>query len=281
MSFDYTIIGASGFVGKKISEQLNKEPCKIYCPKKDELIDYSQNLGVVIYTAGYGDCNKDPYNVVAASVALLSDILKNGNFDKLIYFSSTRLYMGMDDSREDNPGITVLNQDSRRLFNLAKMTGEELCRKSSKNIVIVRPSNIYGLALQSPLFLPSIMRDAILKNEVNMYVQPDYAKDYINVDDVVTYTLSLAKDENITDGIYNIASGVNVSAKDIAKALIDSTNCNIVWHSVPESIEKFPATNIEKIKNVIQDYNPSDVLLDIGKTIEQFRIELGSGDARC
>ncbi|WP_337242221.1 NAD-dependent epimerase/dehydratase family protein, partial [Proteus faecis] len=77
----------------------------------------------------------------------------------------------------------IHTSDNRRLFNITKLAAEEICLKSNKNITIIRPSNVYGTAINSSLFLPSIVRDAIQKKEINMFVSPEYSKDYISVND--------------------------------------------------------------------------------------------------
>lgn len=109
---------------------------------------FYKDTGIVIYCAGNGDCQNTPFNVFQANCALLSDILQHSKFNRLVFMSSTRVYMNGNDTQE-NADLVVCRDDARRLFNLTKLVSEELCLKSGKDIVIVRPSNVYGVALNS------------------------------------------------------------------------------------------------------------------------------------
>ncbi|MCV5223230.1 NAD-dependent epimerase/dehydratase family protein, partial [Escherichia coli] len=92
--------------------------------------------------------------------------------------------------------LLVTAGDNRKLFNLTKLVAEELCIKSERDVTVVRPSNVYGLALNSTLFLPSIIRHAINNGEINMFVAPEYAKDYVSVNDVAKACVLLAEKQN-------------------------------------------------------------------------------------
>lgn len=265
----YTIFGGRGFIGSEFVKTLRIQGHEVYIPKRDDKSIFLKNLGHVIYAAGYGNCQEDPYNVVDANLALLNRVLYQARFESLTYLSSTRVYVG-DNKSSENSDITISITDTRRLFNLSKLTAEELCLKSNRRCLIVRPSNVYGAAIESNLFLPSIIRDALNKGIVNMYVTEEYEKDYVYVGDVVNSTLELIQKE--VTGIINIAFGRNISAKQLAEVLIKNTNCEIKWH-VANDIDFFNKINIEKIKNLIE-YNPRCVLSDMESMIKNYKVLL-------
>ncbi len=269
----FTIFGGRGFIGSEFVEQLKSQGHDIFVPERDDLSIYNRDLGIVIYTAGYGDCKKDPFNVVEANLGLLSSILKNSKFSKLVYISSTRVYMNQLDSYEDCD-LKVCSSDDRKLFNLTKLAAEELCLKSGRDCLIFRPSNVFGLALNSPLFLPAITRNAINNNLVEMYVDKDYSKDYIYVSDVVKSILEILKKDTSKNKIINIASGTNVRAIDIADILEKETGCNIVWHSHVSTQEIFPVTDVSVMSDFI-DFTPINVLDALTGMIKDFKRELG------
>jgi nucleoside-diphosphate-sugar epimerase len=268
---NYTIIGGRGFIGAKIVELLEKQGENVWVPERDAPELFNKELGTVIYCAGHGDCENGPLKVLEANTILLARVLERCNFDKLVYISSTRLYMGQDSSGESDD-LSILSADSRRLFNLTKLVSEEILLRSKRNITIVRPSNVYGVALKSPLFLPSIVRNAINNGKIDMYVSPDYSKDYVSVVDVAEMTIKIAKDFNSTEHIFNIASGLNTSAKEITDILSINTGCKVVWHAHSED-ELFPKTDISKVVR-LYDYLPQSVLADLVKMIERFKLEL-------
>ena len=262
MSDKYTVIGGNGFIGGEIVSLLKEKGETVNVPVRDCKSLFSTELGIVIFAAGNGDCVKKPFEVFNSNTKLLADILEHANFTKLIYISSTRVYMEQEASSEDSD-LTVCYNDKRRLFNLTKLVAEELCLRSESNTVIVRPSNVYGTAIHSKLFLPSITRDAVNKKNVNMYVTPSYAKDYISVKDLVEMIYRIS--QGAKKRIYNIASGINTSADEIAKLLIEHSGCEISWHEGFMD-DHFPITDISSIENEF-NFKPRILAEDIQSMI--------------
>ncbi|ELH8610902.1 NAD-dependent epimerase/dehydratase family protein [Enterobacter asburiae] len=269
----YTVIGGRGFIGNEIVEQLKELKHDVWVPQRDEQTLFTKDLGTVIYCAGNGDCQNTPFNVFQANCALLSDVLQYSKFNRLVFMSSTRVYMNGSDTRE-NADLVVSEDDARRLFNLTKLVSEELCLKSGKDIVIVRPSNVYGVALNSPLFLPSITRNAINNGHIDMFIDRHYEKDYVSVEDVAEACINLSQNKNTSGNIYNIAAGYNISAEQIADVLVQTTNCTVTWHERSFPREVFPVNDISILKSVMPGYNPRNVLDDIENMVTRFRVEM-------
>lgn len=265
----YTVFGGRGFIGSEIVKQLNSLGHDVFVPKRNDERIFSQDLGCVIYCAGYGDCNA-PFDVLEANVSLLKCILQQAKFDYLLYISSTRVYMNQTSSSETT-NLTICSDDNRRLFNLTKLIGEEICLKSKRKVCIVRPSNVYGVALNSPLFLPSITRNAITSGKVDMYIPREYAKDYVSVHDVASCCINLASSQESYGEVINVAAGFNVSASEIANTLIKYTDCDVIWHEVRDFNEIFPTTDISKLKKYIASFSPKNVLSDLQDMVENFK----------
>ncbi|MGB0833771.1 MAG: NAD-dependent epimerase/dehydratase family protein [Psychrobium sp.] len=266
----FTVVGGKGFIGSELVSFLKLKGHSVFVPQKHDDKIFSEELGIVVYCAGHGDCQNNPAKVVESNLTYLSNVVEKSHFEKLVYLSSTRVYMGIEDSEECS-NLLVEYSDQRKLFNLTKLAAEELILRTSKNAAIIRPSNVYGLALNSPLFLPSITRDAILKGEVNMYVSPEYEKDYVSVVDVVTAIEKISL-MDITDKVINIASGVNVSAGEIAAILQSNTGCKVNWHKNTLD-DYFPRTNIEIAKRKLH-LKPAHVLDDLQRMIVAFKDSL-------
>lgn len=269
-----TVIGGHGFIGSEVVTLLSSLGHDLYLPEKNAPEIYTKDLGVVVYCAGNGDCATNPMKVLDSNVTLLSSILEKSKFDRLIYLSSTRLYIDGTTSNESDK-VIVSPEDTRRLFNLTKLTAEELCFKSHKNVVILRPSNVYGPAINSPLFLPMIVKNALTKNHIDMYVAPEYAKDYLSVKDLASVIAEFVsmKEWSGVD-IFNVASGENITAGAIATAIKSKTDCTIKWH--PGFVgEKFPPISIDKLQKRIK-YTPGHVLSDLDKMIEEFSVLLNT-----
>lgn len=270
----YTLIGGQGFIGTEVYAQLSTAGHSVKVPKKNDAALFEKDLGIVIYCAGHGDCVGNPLKVFDSNVSLLAKLIESGNFKRLVYLSSTRVYMGQDGSAETDD-VTISTKDQRRLFNLTKLVAEELCLLSSKDVIIVRPSNVYGTALKSPLYLPAITRNAINNQRIDMYVSKQYTKDYVSVKDVAGSICQLSQANDLSSKIYNIASGSNVSSLQIADILEAHTGCEVIWHDLDFTHEEqFPVTDITRITNEI-DYAPCSVLDDLPQMISAFKYELG------
>lgn len=270
----YTVFGGRGFIGSEICQQLEQQGNSIWVPERDDDSIFDVDLGTVIYCAGNGDCKNSPFSVFEANSNLLAQLLERAKFSRLVYVSSTRVYMNNGTSQESDD-VLVCVDDQRRLFNLTKLVAEELCLKSGREITIVRPSNVYGVALNSPLFLPAITRNAINHGKVDMYIAPEYAKDYVSVTDVASTTIALAKHPEAIGRIVNIAAGYNVTAQQIADVLQTYTQCQIIWHQVNFPREKFPVTKIDELKKLIEDFKPCNVIDDLKSMIDDFSVHMG------
>ena len=263
----FTVIGASGFIGSEVYNFFKIKGFDVHKVLRGETLAKNSCLGVVIYCAGYGDCKNDPSNVIDANLNYLKEIVNNYSYKRLIYISSTRVYLGSDSSSEFSD-IKIINSDSRKLFNLSKLCAEEICLNSSKDNVILRLSNVYGKAIKSPLFLPSIIRDAVSNGVVNMYVTPQYEKDYVFVGDVVDFIHQISIKEKLVSKIYNVASGVNTKAFDIANLIKSRTGCLVKWHDVSNE-DIFPLTDLKLINKEVS-WKPRNVLDDISEMIDIF-----------
>jgi nucleoside-diphosphate-sugar epimerase len=263
-----TIIGSNGFLGSNLSASLSHTPLDIFSPTRSDLAALKGDLGVVVYTAGFGICSSlsDLTKVVDANINVLSRILNNCSFSKFIYISSTRLYMGLDTSEEES-NLCISFSDNRKAFNLSKLIAEELCL-SLDNTYVIRPSNIYGPAINSSLFLPTIVRHAILNGHIDMYVPESYEKDYVSVSDVVGVITDLIVKDRPTYQIYNVGSGVNTSALEIANLIQSRLKCTIAWCENSTN-DIFPVTNIDRLKEEFL-FSPSSVLSDLDSMITDF-----------
>lgn len=260
-----TVFGAGGFIGSHMAAYAEKLDYEVFKPDWRNGVP-QQHLGTVIYCNGVGDCNR-PLDVMYSHVGLLSEVIKAGNFDKIVYISSTRVYMNSEETNE-NSKLLVCSDDKRRLFNIAKLAGEEVCRASDKDTLILRPSNVYGLALNSPLFLPSVVRDAIRKKEINLFVDRNYAKDYLLIGDLVKACFSLI--EKRCTGVFNVASGRNVSAEKIVDMIVRHTGCKIIWHG-GTSNEYFYPIDIAKISEALSCFQPAELMNELESMIFNFK----------
>lgn len=264
-----TLIGATGLVGTAIKLRAQENGVAVYEPRReDREFVLSSTHDHIVYCAGENNCAAgDEDNIVDANSFYIAELVARQNFEHLTYFSSTRIY-GESSKTDENDIIEFDFRDPRAAFNASKLSAEAICQRSKKPVLILRPSNIYGLSKTSKLFLPSITRDAVVKKHVNMFVPKNYSKDYINVSDVAFFSFDLSSRKEV--GVFNLASGQNVSAETIANILEAETECAISWRPFSK-VENFKPISASKIKKRYPSHIISKLEVDLVQLVRSFR----------
>jgi nucleoside-diphosphate-sugar epimerase len=263
-----TVLGASGFIGSHLSAELERRGLDVATPARDADLA-GRDLGTVFYCVGLtGDARRRPLDTVEAHVGKLSEVLGGCRFDRLLYLSSTRLYLGAPTGREDqtlrdDPG------DGGRIFNLSKETGEALVLQGRGAGPIARLSNVYGPDWKSENFLTEIVTAACRDGAVSIRDAPNSAKDYVHVDDVVQSLIGIASNG---EGVYNVASGRNVSHRELADALTAATGCEIEFAAGGEAVT-FPPIETSRLQSEFP-FSPRSVLEDLPELVESCREQL-------
>ncbi|WP_423707718.1 NAD-dependent epimerase/dehydratase family protein [Undibacterium sp. WLX3042] len=236
-----TLIGGHGFIGRHLQAQLRSLGWTIDAPLRNTPLA-QQDLGHVFYCAGLtADFRQRPYDTVEAHVTMLSEVLRHSTFSSLTYFSSTRVYAEAPSTTEDTV-LQVRSHIPGDLYNLSKLMGESLCLASQREVRVVRLSNVYGAGMQRQNFLAEVLTAAAKDKHVVFRSSPASQKDYIAVQDVVRCLPVIAS--HGTCGIYNLASGVNVSNAYIAAILQKlGVRCEFLENAPDIS---FPDINIAK-----------------------------------
>jgi nucleoside-diphosphate-sugar epimerase len=264
----YTVVGSTGFIGKNLLHFL-KERGENVLEVNRTLPNKNVSLGTVVYCAGFGGCN-EPQKVIDANLNFLLELLNTCSYERIFYISSSRLYLGSANGAE-NASLIISTDDKRSLFNLSKLTAEKLSIDNSK-FVSLRVSNVYGDAFKSPLFLPTIIRDALKNKKIKMFTSKEYAKDYINVFDVCSAIYLLSKKNVLSHDLYNIACSENVSADDILNEIAKHIDFSVDWLTTGVD-EIFPVISTERLRSEI-DFKPSSVIDDISHITNLFKANI-------
>jgi nucleoside-diphosphate-sugar epimerase len=266
-----TVLGASGFIGSHLSAELERRGLDVATPARDADLA-GRDLGTAFYCVGLtGDARRRPLETVEAHVGKLSEVLRRCRFDRLVYLSSTRLYLGAPTGREDET-LRDDPSDGGRLFNLSKETGEALVLQGEGAGAVARLSNVYGPDWESENFLTEIVTAACRDGAVTIRDAPDSAKDYVHVDDVVESLIAMARDG---EGIYNVASGRNVSHRELASALRAATDCDVEFAVGGETIA-YPPIDTARLQAEFP-FSPRSVLEDLPELVEGCRERLTAG----
>ena len=262
-----TVLGASGFIGHRLNERLGKLTLERYAPARDEGLS-GKHLGDVIYCIGLtSDFRSRPFDTVEAHVCKLLEVLRDCDFDSLLYLSSTRLYGAGEDSTTEENALRVAPPNPGDLYNISKAMGESIALNCGRRTRVARISNVYGGDFTSDNFLSTIIKEAIGKRMIVLQTSAASAKDYVSVDDVVNGLIQITTTGS--ERIYNLASGVNVSNGELVENLRSLTGCAIEFSPTAPTIS-FPPINIERMQNEF-NYQPSRVLADMAHLVELYK----------
>ncbi|CUR68341.1 NAD-dependent epimerase/dehydratase family protein [Achromobacter xylosoxidans] len=213
-----TVLGATGFIGRHLLARLRADGIACEAPGRNDAGLFDRPLGHVIYAIGLtSDFRGRPLETVEAHVCLLRRLIAGGNFDSLTYLSSTRVYAGASDTREQ-AALTVNPNHASDLYNLSKLMGESLCLHGGHpRARVARLSNIVGLRDAPDSFIDQLLEEGARDGRITLHTTLSSRKDYLYIDDAVDQILALAQSD--TTGIFNVAHGQGVDNRAIADCL--------------------------------------------------------------
>jgi UDP-glucose 4-epimerase len=178
---------------------------------------------VIVHCAGNANVSisvSDPGFDFRAGVSLLHRLLFGvrdaGVKPSVVFFSSAAVY--------GNPAALPITEDAKAQpispYGLHKRQCEELCeyfhRVEGIPTVVARIFSAYGAGLRKQLFWD--LSNKILKGtDVQLFGTGEETRDFIHADDVVQAVQLLASAQ--TGGIYNLASGEELSIRAVASIL--------------------------------------------------------------
>jgi nucleoside-diphosphate-sugar epimerase len=261
----HTVFGASGFIGRNLVARLVGDGHAVQTPSRDEIRAgaFDRDLGNAFYCIG-SDHWRDLHDLVEANFLIAKTILDTCTFSSFVYLSSSRVYLGAAEGREDLP-LALLPDDPGRLYNAAKMTAEAYCLAAGdKRIKVVRPSNVVGFAPTSVLLIPALIRDALIKKKMTFSIGRGSSKDYVGVDALVDFLITLCGPTPAQ--LYNFASQTNTTVWRIASKISELTGCEMEWMEGRPDI-CFPTISMkltcEHFGVRADSFNPVDMLPDL------------------
>jgi len=229
-----TLIGSAGLVGRSLLARLRADGWDVCDATHDPLSCCDHHLGHVFYCpAPVPDARQRPHDMLQSQVSLLGLLLQHGQYDSLIYLSSTRLYDGaLADTACEDAALALDPAQPRHLQDLSLALGEALCRQAASGRArVARMSCVYRDATDAEGFLACLLRDMAgisfgQPARLKVPTTAQRARDYVHLDDALRALLLIATAG--TQTLYNVASGVNVSNRDLFARLHALTGCEIV-----------------------------------------------------
>jgi len=264
----FTILGGRGFIGGALKAYLGNKGHDVRLMEPGEAIASQDNLGHLLYCIGLtADFRTRIPDTLEAHVCLLKRIVDQCSFDSFVYFSSTRVYAGSDDTAE-SATLCADPHSMSDFYNLTKLMGEAYCLQCGKaGMKIVRLSNVIGSDPESENFVNSLVREAAETGAVDLRSHPESEKDFILLEDVLGLAEKIAV--NGKQSVYNIASGKNITFQSVADAVCMAGNAELKTDfTLPKHC--FKPINIDRIKSEF-GFEAQDILPRIKPLIDQMK----------
>ncbi len=234
------LYGGSGFIGSHFQSMLNKisDDTKVFllphrksnneiksALKKFDAINSKNAQKSILYLGENNDitkANKSGLEYIKKNTERLKFILSNSK-SRIIYASSVAIY-GDSSERLHYPEDKV---EAANVYTNSKLECEKLVLQADG--IVARLSNIYGIGMSNKNIISDVLKQITCKgvNSINI-INGTPKRDFIHISDVTACLLAMTKIQE--KGVYNVATGINISMKDLSLMILESANllgCNI------------------------------------------------------
>jgi hypothetical protein len=191
------------------------------------------------------------------------DYLKKNLKCKLIYFSSSYVYSGLNKK--------IANEDDKvnpkHNFGIAKVFFENLILKNHKNSIILRLSSVFG---EGKAFFPNTIynfaKECLKDKKLTIWGSGNRKIQYIFIDDVAENTIKYFFSK---PGIYNLAGKEYISIKKVSKKIAIFFKANMIFKKKRDG-ETLPFMNINRMIKFTKNY-PSNFDKSLNKYLKSFK----------
>jgi UDP-glucose 4-epimerase len=221
------VTGSSGFIGKKLVENLERdghEVIKIDIAEGFDILNWDElknikQFDVLVHLAALSfvplsyEEPRDFYHLNLLGLVNCLELCRQNNAK--IVFSSSYVY--------GKPETTPINEKHPlQGFNPyagTKIIGEKICEDYNKyfNIktIILRPFNIYGHGQNENFLMPLILNQA--KTGRIELLDPRPKRDFVYIDDVVDAFEKAVENDTIDFESFNIGTGLSYSVEEVTQ----------------------------------------------------------------
>jgi len=275
----YNLIGRTSI---ELDLRSQKDVTKFFNLERPEVvINAAAKVGGILANKSF------PYQFLMENMLIQNNLI-NGAFisgiGKFIFLGSSCIYpkFAPQPLREESL-LTSSLEPTNEWYAIAKISGVKACQsikqQFGKDYTSLMPTNLYGyndnFDLNSSHVMPAMIRKFHESKEnnhisVNLWGSGKPLRDFLFVDDLadaVIYTL----ENKLTDNLYNIGSGNEISIKELAKKIqkIVGHKGEVIWdESKPDGAPR-KIMDISKIKNMGWTYT-TELNVGIEKTYKWF-----------
>lgn len=302
--------GRTGFLGTNIAKVLLERGATVYAHSTDlsspgffekntpNLIETAGDLRVsasipdgveyvfhcAAHTSGAHEMVTNPAAQITPNVFMnsnLADAAAKAKVKKFLFISSSAVYPDMEEAISEDQGF--VGDPPRTYFGPAwmKRYTEKLLefyyRQCGMEVVIIRPSNVYGpysgFDPQRAHVLPALIRKFVEKqNPIEVWGSPDVVRDFIYSDDFVRGILTTFEKSSGYD-VFNIASGHQYTIHESVQNIKELTwyNGTITYNSSKPMTIGSRIIDTAKAEKVLQFKASTSFREGLQKTIDWYR----------
>ena len=274
------ITGASGLIGTALIDRLRGASNFIFCQSRSSYTDESgvkwikhdlisdswdtqflPNIDVIYHLAGQTStyvARQNPIADLSANVLSLLNILeffKMQAYPPFIVLAGTVTEVGLTNQlpiNENFPDLPIT------FYDLSKLTAEKYLKLYIKEKFIngccLRLPNIFGSLQSSKMFdrgiIDKVYNRAISEQNINLYGDCNYIRDYLFIDDVVSALVLAPENIERTNGrMFCLGSGHGVTLKDAflkviaIAALVTGKKVDLVSVPLPDGLSPIEFRN--------------------------------------
>ena len=278
------ILGASGFIGKALSDELNKlkknfiglssKECNLV---ENNSVDLIQNLindnDTLVFISAIAPCKDE--EMYEKNITMIDNFIKGISQTKI----SNILYISSDAVYEDSMSLISENNNKTSSNMHAKMhkKREEIlinyCNTNNLGLTILRPTLVYGPGDTHNGYGPNqFIRDINNNKDILLFGEGEEKRDHIYITDVIKVIISAI--DNQIFGNFTLATGKVFSFYDIAKIIckakgISENRIKFKKRVGPMPHNGYRAFNISELRNKFYNLKITDIELGIKNSIEK------------
>jgi UDP-glucose 4-epimerase len=291
------IIGASGFIGKNLTENLIRKGYdvipvffsrEVYYPRSVRINDFLRNreaVEIVIFAAGNSNhLIKDPEFLISVEkdTKYIQRVFGEVSFSKAILLSSAAVYYGYKGvvTEETCPRPTTNYGISKRI---AEMVFEKAVLERKMTGIVLRLTHVFGKGEKESRLFPSIAKAIFTKEPLRIrgngesYINP-ISVEFLNR--TIEYFITHFRAEGVD--YFNVGSSEPLRVIDVVKKLLNFFHFTYVFEGEETQQVDF-LVNVDKIENIIGRPNfYDDAVVYINHLLKNFEgWQRGDNDAEC
>lgn len=209
--------------------------------KPEAVIDAAARVG------GIWANNTYPYQFLMDNLLIQNNLIEAAhkyNVNKFIFLGSSCIYpkLALQPLKEDYL-LTGPLEPTNEWYAIAKIAGVKACeairKQYKKDFVSLMPTNLYGpfdnFDLETSHVLPAMIRkfhDAVTDKQqtVTLWGSGSPMREFLHVNDMAK-AVKFALENTLTDNLYNIGTGKDITIKDLAELIQQITGFSgeILW----------------------------------------------------